>query len=187
MRPIRPIRPASPTSPTSPTDPPSPFQHPKETISIASTEEHCEHLKVYAQYNPKELQIDKSIPWKANPQANKSPEKGILLEFNGAEGRTMTVEMLFDGYEENKSVAQPLAYLNTLSSPLAPGHTDENKRRPHLCVVNWGSNPAFRCVIESLSVKYTMFARDGTPLRGTATVKLKEADIVQMAKSDKRR
>jgi hypothetical protein len=165
----------------------SQFQHPTETIWIASVDAGYHDLQVHAQYNPKELQVDKSIPWKANPQANKSPEKGIQLEFTGAEGRTMTVEMLFDGYEETKSVARPIADLNKLASPLEPGNTDENKRRPHLCVVKWGTNPAFRCVIESLSVKYTMFARDGTPLRAIATVKLKEADVVQMAKSDNKR
>jgi len=161
------------------------FQRPKEIISIGSVDH--ETLTVYAHYNPKELQVDKSIPWKANPQANKSPEKGIQLEFSGAEGRTMTVEMLFDGYEENKSVAPSIADLNKLTSPLKPGSTDENERRPHLCVVKWGTNPAFRGVIESLSVKYTMFDRDGTPLRANATVKLKEADVVKMAKSDNRR
>ena len=180
-------RPSPPSPSPSPTSPTSQFQHPTETISIASVDAGYHDLQVHAQYNPKELQIDKSVPWKANPQANKSPEKGIQLEFTGAEGRTMTVELLFDGYEQNESVAPPIADLNKLASPLEPGSTDENTRRPHLCVVKWGTNPAFRCVIESLSVKYTMFARDGTPLRATATVKLKEADVVQMARSDKRR
>jgi hypothetical protein len=163
------------------------FQNPTETLWIASVDRGYQNLQVQAQYNPKELQFDKSVPWKTNPQANKTPEKGIQLEFTGAEGRTMTVEMLFDGYEHNNSVARPIADLNKLASPLEPGNTDENKRRPHLCVVKWGTNPAFRCVIESLSVKYTMFAWDGTPVRAVATVKLKEADVVQMAKSDSKR
>jgi len=38
--------------------------------------------------------------------------------------------------------------------------------------------PTFKCVIESLSVKYTMFSDQGVPLRATCTVKLKEADTV---------
>jgi uncharacterized membrane protein YgcG len=68
---------------------------------------------------------------------------------------------------------------------LEPGSTDENKRRPHRCVVTWGLTvPGFRCVIESLSTKYTMFSEQGIPLRATCTVKLKEADVVAMAKSD---
>lgn len=157
------------------------FQHPSTKISIASVDT---GLEVKAQYNPKELQVDKSVPWQKNPQANKSPEKGIQLEFTGAEGRSMSVEMLFDGYEENKSVASHIEKLNKLASPLKAGSSNENERRPHLCVVAWGSLPSFRCVIESLSVKYTMFSEGGIPLRATCTVKLKEADVVQMAKSD---
>ena len=41
----------------------------------------------------------------------------------------------------------------------------------------------FRCVIESLSTKYTMFDDKGAPLRATCTVKLKEADVVSMGKA----
>ena len=62
------------------------------------------------------------------------------------------------------------------------GSDKENDRRPHRCVVKWGSTvPSFRCVIESVSTKYTMFTDDGTPVRATCTVKLKEADVVSMA------
>jgi hypothetical protein len=50
-------------------------------------------------------------------------------------------------------------------------------------VATWGATvEKFRCVIESLSTKYTMFSDDGVPLRATCTVKLKEADVVSMAK-----
>ena len=48
-----------------------------------------------------------------------------------------------------------------------------------LCIQNEG----FRCVIESLSTKYTMFSDQGVPLRATCTVKLKEADTVTGASS----
>jgi hypothetical protein len=162
------------------------FQHPKQgqpgVVSIASVDT---GIQVHAQYNPKELQIDKSVPWQKNPQSNKSPEKGIQLEFTGAEGRTMSLELMFDGVEKKTSVAGNVGILNTMASVLDPGNTDENKRRPHRCVVTWGSTiPSFRCVIESLSVKYTVFSDEGVPLRATCTVKLKEADLVGMAKQD---
>jgi phage protein U len=163
----------------------SDFQHPSEksgVISIASVDT---GIHVDAQYNPKELQIDKTVPWQKNPQSNKSPEKGIQLEFTGAEGRSMSIELLFDGYEKNESVAGKVETLNTMASVLEPGASDENKRRPHRCVVTWGTTvPNFRCVIESLSTKYTMFSDKGVPLRATCTVKLKEADVVAMAKTD---
>ena len=162
----------------------SKFQHPsKGVISIASVDKPA--IKVSAQYNPKEIQVDKPVTWQKNPQANKSPEKGIQLEFTGAESRTTTFDMLFDGYEENKSVSGPIDDLNKLASPVKAGSSNENERRPHLCVVTWGEAlQNFRCVIESLQVKYTMFSEDGVPLRATCTVKVKEADVVSMAKQD---
>ena len=48
----------------------------------------------------------------------------------------------------------------------------------------WGEVlDGFKCVIESLTTKYTMFSDTGAPLRATCTVKLKEADVVSGKKS----
>jgi phage protein U len=47
-------------------------------------------------------------------------------------------------------------------------------------MATWGTTlRGFRCVIESLSTKNTMFDSSGKPLRATCTVKLKEADSVK--------
>lgn len=168
------------------------FEPARAKLTIASLDAGVE---VSAQYNPKELQIDKTVPWSKVNQANQSTtanssEGGIHLEFTGAEGRSMSVELLFDGYELKGStgkgaVSELIGKLETMASVLDPSSSDENKRRPHRCVVTWGAGgmPSFRCVIESLSTKYTMFSSDGVPLRATCTVKLKEADVVSMAKS----
>jgi hypothetical protein len=156
------------------------FEPAKAKLTITSTDD---GTPVAAQYNPKEVQIDKSIPWTKVNQANQSNDQGIHLEFTGAEGRSMSVELLFDGYEtKGGSVLGSISKLEKLASVIDPSSTDENKRRPHLCVVTWGAGgmPSFRCVIESLSTKYTMFSTEGAVLRATCTVKLKEADVVSM-------
>jgi len=168
----------------------SAFENNAKKISIKSLDT---GLLVEAQYNPKELQIDKSVPWSKVNEANKSNAKGsstqgIHLEFTGAEGRSLSVEMLFDGVEKGSNrtidVAAKVKDLETLASVIEPGSPQEDKRRPHRCVCVWGSTlDNFRCVIESLSTKYTMFDNDGTPLRATCTVKLKEADVVSMGKA----
>lgn len=165
------------------------FEPARAKLTIASLDKSS--VQVSAQYNPKELQVDKAVPWSKVNQANQSTtanssEKGIHLEFTGAEGRSMSVELLFDGYEVGGGkVAAQVGVLEELASVLDPSSSDENKRRPHRCVVTWGAGgmPSFRCVIESLSTKYTMFSSDGVPLRATCTVKLKEADVVSMAKA----
>src|SRR3989442_1047303 len=112
----------------------------KAKISIGSLDE--KGITVTAQYNPKELQVDKSIPWSKVNQANNSNEQGIHLEFTGAEGRSMTIELLFDAYEANGrkvDVAGQVAMLEQLASVWKPGSKQENERRPHRCVVSWGS------------------------------------------------
>jgi hypothetical protein len=155
------------------------FLHPSSKSGIVSIASLDTSIHVDAQYNPKELQVDKTVPWQKKSQANKTQETGIQLEFTGAEGREMTLELLFDGFETGSSVAGNIDTLNTMASVLDPSSADETRRRPHMCVVTWGTTvPTFKCVIESLSVKYTMFSDQGVPLRATATVKLKEADTV---------
>jgi hypothetical protein len=167
----------------------SPFSQPSAKLTIGSLDE--PGITVEAQYNPKELQVDQTVPWKkpdaANQTGSQQSEGGgdpIALEFTGAEGRTMSVELLFDEYEPaNRAVdvAGRIAALETLARVRDPKSTDEKKRRPHQCVVAWGGRglPSFKCVIESLSTKYMMFSSDGKPLRATCTVKLKEAHAVE--------
>jgi hypothetical protein len=143
-------------------------------------------VEVKGDYNPKELQVDKTVPWSKHSYSNKNGDtakndRGNLhLEFTGAEGRAMSIELMFDGYETNDSVAGSVAKLEALTNVIDPKSDDENKRRPPLCVVAWGKKglPSFRCVIESMSTKYTMFSSDGVPLRATVTLKLKEADTL---------
>ena len=165
------------------------FDPAKAKLTIGSLDD---NTTVSAQYNPKELQVDQTVPWKKPQAANqsgadKSPGKDenyLTLEFVGAEGRTMSVEMLFDGYEDNKSIAKSVADLEHMARVRDPSSEKDTQRRPHHCIVSWGERglPKFKCVIEKLSTKYTMFSSEGTPLRATCTVQLKEAERVEKAK-----
>ncbi len=160
------------------------FIPPGAKISIGSLDE--TDISVEAQYNPKELQIDKSVPWQKHNKANAN---GLQLEFTGAEGRTMSVDLLFDGYEEKESILSKVSTLETLATVRDESSTQDAMRRPHHCVVVWGTvmgggDSKFKCVIEQISTKYTMFSHDGIPLRATVTLKLKEAERLSMAASD---
>lgn len=163
------------------------FAPAKAKLTIGSLDD---STTVSAQYNPKELQIDQTVPWskknaanQANSAQGSSAQGGIALEFTGAEGRSMSVELLFDGYEGGDravDVAGQIKKLEKMAAVINPTSPDENLRRPHRCVISWGERgmPSFKCVIESISTKYSMFSSDGVPLRATCTVKLKEADRV---------
>ncbi|HTR49774.1 MAG TPA: hypothetical protein VMJ10_03640 [Kofleriaceae bacterium] len=171
------------TAPNTKNTTPPPGVNGSAYITLASLDD---GTTVKAQYNPKELQIDKNVPWSKVNQANQSQAaqggQGIHLEFTGAEGRTMSIEMLFDGYETNTSIVPQVKALEWLTSVLQPDAQQEALRRPHRCVAVWGNDISFRCVINSLQTKYTMFSSSGTPLRATCTVKLMEADVVSISK-----
>src|SRR5262245_26415122 len=109
------------------------FDGAHEKVYIASLD--SPSLKVTAQYNPKELTIDKQVPWQKHPKPNAN---GLQLEFTGAEPRSMTLELTFDGYEQNESVSGYIADLERMSSVQDMGG-QSHTRRPHHCVVVWGT------------------------------------------------
>lgn len=141
-------------------------------------------LTVVAQFNPKELQVDKQIAWKEPPRIQGSHPGSVEedpLELPSAPTRSMNLELLFDGFEDQRSVQPQIDVLEELSSIRDPGAKEAFLRRAHHCVLAWGSTDGarrFRCVIESLATKVTMFSPQGEPLRATCTMKLKEVKML---------
>jgi len=148
------------------------------------------NIKVWAQYNPKELTIDKKVPWSKHSYANKGNDmasKGrghIAYEFTGAEGRTLSLELLFDAFtgddDRKVDVQSCIDDLEKLAAVKHPDSADEDQRRPPLCLVAWGEGgfKAFTCVITQLTTKYMIFDTGGKPLRAQCTVVLQEADAL---------
>lgn len=135
-----------------------------------------------AQYNPKELGIDKSVPWQKSPTSSgDQPE----LQFTSAEGRSMSFELFFDEYEKGGNVhAQYVEPLLAMTRVMDPSKSaPEDKRRPTRVSISWGAGiPPFEGVIESVSTKYTMFLPSGVPCRCTCSIKVKEASRAKGAK-----
>lgn len=146
-------------------------------------------LEVAAQYNPAQIERQRSIGWTShNPHNIPLQRRGALikkndLEYTGGEGRELTLELLFDGVETDCCVEPQMEALDLMatSRDVRKDRTHD-ERRPHQCVVVWGVGgiKPMACVITSLTVKYTMFASDGRPLRAVATVKVKEAVVTRL-------
>jgi len=151
----------------------------KMKVSIGSHDEpNNKKLQVEAQYVQKELQIDKTVPWtKKQTSKQDMPD----MEFTGGEGRTLSLELLFDSVEQNESIQDKveavLALAKTREDPENKA-TAEDKKRPHQVAVVFGTLPRFIGVIQSVSTKYTMFNEQGLPTRATCTIKVQEADKV---------
>jgi hypothetical protein len=92
----------------------------------------------------------------------------------------MTVELLFDGFEDHVSVQPQLKVLEALSSIQDLGSKQAPTRRPHHCVVAWdiADTRPFSGVITSLSTRLLMFAPSGAPLRASCTVQLTEVHVL---------
>lgn len=126
-----------------------------------------------AQYNPKEIGMDKSATWNESPN---SKGNGPELVFGASGARTISLELFFDTYERNKDVHELyVKHLLHLLDVIDVGGTEDEKRPPRV-QLDWGGKmPKFIGVVASVSTKYTMWLPDGTPVRATCSVKFTEA------------
>lgn len=123
--------------------------------------------EISAYFNPKEITINKSVPW--NKHKDSKADKPIL-EFTDADPAELTLDLLFDTFESRQSVYQE--FIEKLELLVK---VDEAKKRPPMVLFLWGTHfPKFMGVVSGLKVQYTMFLPDGTPVRATAAVTIKE-------------
>lgn len=92
---------------------------------------------------------------------------GPMLQFAGDRAETLDMNLFFDTYESNedvrihtKKITDLIAY-NSIPKP------------PSILMFVWGPIN-FTCVLESVTKRFTMFRKDGVPVRATLTVKFKE-------------
>jgi hypothetical protein len=96
----------------------------------------------------------------------------------------MSFELVFDTYEAGTNVHTGFVEnLLTLALVQDPNGA-EDKKRPPKVAVKWagGKLPEFQGVIESVSTKYTMFLPDGTPVRASCLVTVREASHLAVKK-----
>jgi len=139
------------------------FTHPRLPLS-------AQVVKVTVQFNPKELSYTKPAPWGHAKRENDSSPK---LEFTHGKPYSMSLELMFDGYETQTD-------LRPLLDELIGFVWHHEKGHPPILTIQWGRLAPFQGVIESIEVKYTMFLEDGTPVRATCNLTVKEATPAQM-------
>jgi hypothetical protein len=122
-------------------------------------------------FKPLEYTISKSSTW------HKTPAKGAKSapkpEFVGANPRTMQMELFFDAWETPGEVTKDIDRLMDWTTPTQKSLSD-NKPNPPIVVFHWGTTSSFEAFVKQVSVKYTLFEPDGTPVRASATVSFEE-------------
>ena len=157
----------------------APEELPTQRLAIHSLE--GSRIIVTAMFNPKEISIDKSVPWAK--QGSSRGDKPALA-FWSADGSVMSFDLMFDTFESGADVhAAFVANLMKLAMVQDPDGAEDRKRPPRVAV-RWGGAklPDFEGVIESISTKYTMFLPDGTPVRATCRLAIREAGKVAVIK-----
>ncbi len=120
--------------------------------------------KINVMYNPEEFKLD---------QGNTFAEVGIPglnappIQYVRGRSRTLTMDLFFDTYETQEDVRthtnRIVSLLNTLPQTKAP---------PVLLFTMGRFN--FECVLVDAGQRFTMFLRDGTPVRATLSTRFQE-------------
>ncbi len=139
--------------------------------------------KVVCMFNPREYTFTKQNQWR---ESNNKGANVSRLEFGGGAPAKLTLQLLFDTYEEHRDGTVPLNQAGDDVRKLTRRLWDmmkvsERKRNsttgrgePPRVRFTWGTMWSFEAVIESITQKFTLFLEDGTPVRTTLDVAFKQ-------------
>ena len=123
-------------------------------------------------FNPKEYAITRSAEW-STPQA----KSGATPEYNGPKPAQITVEVFLDASESaSGGITDTVDLFLQACNPTLGTMFKSLPSAPFVKFI-WGTKIAFKGYIESVAVKYSLFRHDGTPIRGTVTLTLKELKL----------
>jgi nucleoid-associated protein YgaU len=127
-------------------------------------------------FNPTEYSIKKSGNWHT-PTRSMGTKAGAKPNYLGSNPQTLSLQIFFDAWESGgHAVLSSVEQLLDWCTP-SSGSVSDEKPQPPVLRLYWGSNQHLsdhKFYMESVSAKYTMFKSDGTPVRATADITLKE-------------
>lgn len=132
------------------------------------------------------LQTGNQIPVMFNPEegysldaSNTFAEIGVPglqtppMQYVRGNARTLKMELFFDTREERRDVRIRTRQITALLDH------DLETQAPPILLFAWGGFN-FRCVLESVGQRFTVFREDGTPVRATLSVSFKEYETVEI-------
>lgn len=130
--------------------------------------------RISLMFNPLRYSVSKGATWE------RTTEPGAVFAavpvFLGSEPRSLSVEVLLDGTYKQASVQADVDLLFACCMPTATSLAFEMPSPPFV-IFGWGSNLGFLSFMESVSAEYTLFKPDGTPLRASCTLTMKEIPV----------
>ena len=136
----------------------------KATIQTYDPETHTLGAEIAVLFNPTEYRLNKANQFAevAIPGLEAPP-----LQFVRGNARTLSMQLFFDTYEQSQDVRDYTGQIIGLLD------IDAKLHAPPICLFSWG-NLNFVGVLERADQRFTLFLSDGTPVRATIDVTLKE-------------
>jgi hypothetical protein len=128
-------------------------------------------------FNPTEYTIEKSVSYaQQNPPGRGTP----ITQFVNGESDSLSMELFFDTHDdpEHDDVRHYTGMIDDLLT------VDGELHAPPICKFVWGSLVDFRSVLESASKQFTMFDRDGVPVRARVSVSFNRYDPPVQERAD---
>ena len=126
---------------------------------------------VRCMFNPHEYTLTKQNRWQRGETKGKNVPR---IKFSQGGAQTLKLQLFFDTYAESTDVREHTNPLWTMMMV----NTDKtnprsNKSEPPPVSFQWGGLQ-FDAVITSLTQKFTLFLKDGTPVRTTVDISLEQ-------------
>lgn len=126
---------------------------------------------IHCWFNPKEYSITQSNTWKMDQVVGAEVP---TAQFGGGQGQELTLDLLFDSSDnpgqDVRAVTARLFEMMDITQELSSSYPC--KGRPPRVTFRWGSTLTFKAVARQLSVQFTLFRADGSPIRAQARLGL---------------
>lgn len=127
------------------------------------------------QFNPAELKIAKTSKWRPLPSTGRASPPAS--EYVSGAPSTLSLNLLLDTTDTGESVTTKTDKLQALveidKSNSAYDSSNKTGRPPWVSVM-WNELVPFKCICKSLTITFTYFAPDSTPLRAKADISLQQ-------------
>ncbi|HEX2927391.1 MAG TPA: hypothetical protein VHP38_14220 [Ruminiclostridium sp.] len=126
-------------------------------------------------FNPDSYKVTTEYEVSSKKQVNRKGHSNSQI--TGSKPQTLSLKLFFDTYEKKISVTQ---YTNRLLALLQNNKTTQTQNS---CEFVWGKFK-FRGLVSSLCQEFTMFLKDGTPVRANMDLTINAETITAVEKED---
>ncbi|HVB06156.1 MAG TPA: LysM peptidoglycan-binding domain-containing protein [Acidimicrobiales bacterium] len=126
-------------------------------------------------FNPKEYKVEKSASWSHEIDAGSRPTATPV--WKGSKQRSLSMEMILDTTTgDQRSIQTDVELLFSCLQPTILSLVMESPSPPFV-IFGWGESLSFLAYMESVSVNYQLFLPNGTPVRATCSLSMKEIPV----------